>query len=125
MSKKSSAEKALAALIEYDSLMSAISSNREAIGDAPECDRYFDSPHRPYIPDNGITHLAEVFAGYEKDSSYFEPVRGYFNRAESLEIIGDCEGCRQAYEAIQERKANRKKLGAVKRAMRMIARGAR
>ena len=42
----------------------------------------------------------------------------------ALEIIGDCEGCLKAYKAVQERKSNKKKLGAIKRTIRAIGRSA-
>lgn len=121
---KTQAEKALEACKEYDRLMKAIDNNRQAIGNATECDRYADSDSGPYIPDHGVTHLDEVFAGYDSDDCYFAPLHCHYQRDEALEIIGECEGCRQKYEAIQERKANRKKLAAVKRSIRAIARAA-
>ena len=64
---KTHAEKALEACKEYDRLMKAIDNNRLTIGNAPECDRYFDSDSGPHIPYHGMTHLDEVFAGYDSD----------------------------------------------------------
>ena len=121
---KTLAEKALEACKEYDRLMKEIAKNKEEIGRAPECDRYADSDSGPYIPDNGMTHLSEVFAGYDSDDGYFAPIHCHYKADEALEIIGECEGCRQAYMAVQERKANKKKLAAVKRYIRAIARQA-
>jgi Fe-S cluster biogenesis protein NfuA len=121
---KTKAEKALEACKEYDRLMKEIDKNRQAIGSAPECDRYVDSESGPYIPDHGMTHLNEVFAGYDTDDGYFAPLHCHYQGDEVLEIIGECEGCKKSYEAIQERKANRKKLAAVKRSIRAIARSA-
>ena len=124
------AEKALAACKEYDRLMTEIRKNTKTIGDGvDECDRYIDATDPSgikdvrYIPDGKDTHLSEVFAGYDEDGM-FEPIHFHYSRPEALEIIGDCKGCRKAYEAVQERKANKKKLGAIKRTIRAIGRAA-
>lgn len=125
---KTQAEKALEACREYDRLMAEIRKNTDDISDAM-CDRIIETGdldgfgNVSYIPDGKQTHLSEVFAGYDENGA-FEPVRHHYSRTEALEIIGDCEACRKAYEAVQARKLNRKKLGAIKRAIRIIGRAA-
>ena len=112
------AEKALNACKEYNRLMLEIKRNTEEIGSSG-CTRLV---YNLYMK-NGerSTHLAEVFSGYDSDG-YYEPVHHHWSQAEALEIIGDCEGCRKAYQAVQERKSNKKALGAIKRTIRMIGR---
>ena len=127
---KTLAEKAVEACKEYDRLLKAIDQNRIDIGDGSSaCDRIIETGDLDgcgnvrYIPDGKDTHLGEVFKGYISSESY-EPEHSHWSESEALEIIGDCEGCLKAYKAVQERKANKKKLGAVKRAIRAIARKA-
>lgn len=123
------AEKALAAVREYDRLMLAISTNTTDINKGLEaCERRQltegDDWNEPvsYIPDGKQTHLAEAFEPFDDSDGYF-PMKGYNPPEEIAEIISECEGCKKAYAAIIERKANRKKLGIIKRSMRAIARG--
>ena len=127
---KTLAEKALEACKEYDRLLKAIHQNRIDIGDGSSaCDRIIETGdldgygNVQYIPDGKDTHLGEVFKGYISSES-FEPEHHHYSESKALEIIGDCEGCLKAYMAVQERKANKKKLAAVKRYIRAIARQA-
>lgn len=124
------AEKALSAVREYDRIMVAISTNTTEINKGLEaCDRRHllpgDDWNEPvsYIPDGKQTHLADAFTPYEDDDGTCYPIKGYNTPEEISEILGDCEGCKKAYAAIIERKANRKALGIIKRSMRAIARG--
>lgn len=123
----STAEKALAAIREYDRLMTAIAQNKADIGDGLDaCVRYVDTDEdgrkcEHLIPGDGKSHLAEAFEPRLVSNDYFDQ-ETYSSPEEIAEILIDCPGCQKAYAAIQERKANRKKLGAVKRAMRMIGR---
>lgn len=120
-------EKALAACKEYDRLMTAIRKNTDDISDAM-CDRIIETGdldghgNVSYIHDGKKTHLAEAFESYDGGSDF--PVRCYKTPEEIAEIIGDCEGCKKAYEAVQDRKSNRKKLGSIKRTIRAIGRAA-
>ena len=123
------AEKALAACKEYDRLMTEIQKNTKTIGDGlDECDRYIDATDPSgiqdvrYIPDGKGTHLSEVFAGYIGGD--WEPEHRHYTEAKALEMVKDCAGCLRAYKAVQERKANKKKLGAIKRTIRAIGRSA-
>ncbi len=127
---KTLAEKALEACKEYDRLLKAIHQNRIDIGDgSSSCDRIVETGdldgygNVQYIPDGKDTHLGEVFKGYISSESY-EPEHCHYSESKALEIIGDCEGCLKAYKAVQERKSNKKKLGAIKRMIRSIARQA-
>lgn len=119
----SQAEKALAACRRYDELMTSIRRDTELISSA-ECDRVVSTGGEvdiSYIPDGKKTHLQDVFDGYE-DEGVYGVVKCHYLPEEALEIIGDCEGCKRAFEAVQRRKLARKQLGAVKRAIRIIAR---
>ncbi|MFZ4539831.1 hypothetical protein [Propionivibrio sp.] len=121
---KTQEEKALAAVIEYDRLMGAIYECRKAISNpANECDRVVggDDPWQSHIPDGKQTHLAEVFAGYD-DNDGFMPMHCHYDHSEAMEIIGECEGCRKTFDAIQERKRLKTSLGTIKRTIRSIAR---
>ena len=127
---KTLAEKALEACKEYDRLLKAIHQNRIDIVDGSSaCDRIVETGdldgygNVQYILDGKDTHLGEVFKGYISSESY-EPEHRHYSEAKALEIIGDCEGCLKAYKAVQERKTNKKKLAAVKRSIRAIARAA-
>ena len=127
---KTLAEKALEACKEYDRLLKAIHQNRIDIGDgSSSCDRIVETGdldgygNVQYIPDGKDTHLGEVFKGYISSES-IEPEPHHYSESKALEIIGDCEGCLKAYKAVQERKSNKKKLGAIKRTIRSIARQA-
>jgi len=119
------ADKALLACKEYDRLMTAIRANTKDIGDGAECcSRWVsDGTGGHWIPGGGMTHLTEAFEPYESDGEHF-PTKEWNDEHGALEIIGDCAGCLKAYKAVQERKANRKKLGAVKRSIRAIGRAA-
>ena len=120
----SHADKALAAILEYDRLMSAINDCRKIISNpANECDRAVTVEEWTYIPDNKHSHIQGVLAGFI-DSDGYAPVHHHFHRDEALEIIGDCEGCLKVFEAIQERKRLKAKLGSTKRTIRLIARNA-
>ena len=93
----SHADKALAAILEYDRLMAASDACREIIGDrANECDRAVTVEEWTYIPDNKHSHIQEVLAGFI-DSDGYAPVHHHFHRDEALEIIGDCEGWSSLY----------------------------
>lgn len=124
------AEKALAAIREYDRLMTAIAKNRADIGEGlGSCDRVvwsggddFGFGGTSYIPDGKKTHLSEAFEPFDDDDGVNYPRKGYNAPEEIAEIIGDCEGCKRAYAAVLERKANRKALGVIKRSIRAIAR---
>lgn len=120
---KTQAEKALAAVVEYDRLMNAISNCRKSIG-SYECNREVDGGLGWYMPAGMQTHIAEVLAGYDDDGC-FAPENRHYRPDEAMEIISDCEGCRKVFEAIQERKRLKKSLGAVKRTLRAIARAAK
>ena len=118
-------EKALHACKEYDRLMTEIAMNKKTIGDGLSyCTRmvikpgYFD----PALPNGVKSHVQEVFSGFIGGD--WEPELHYYSESKALEIVSECAGCLRAYKAVQERKANRKKLGAVKRAIRMIGRAA-
>lgn len=118
------AEKALAAIREYDRLMAAIANNTADIASGLECctRSVEDKDGFRYVPGGVDTHIKEAFAPYDYDDGYFF-VKGYNQPEEIAEIIIECEGCKKAYAAIIERKANRKALGVIKRSMRAIARG--
>jgi len=119
---KTRAEKALHLCREYDRQMTAIAKGKADIGDGlDKCDRRFTGPNGDYIPDGKQTHLAEAFDyGIDEDSEE----KSYLGEQEQLEIIGECEGCLKAWNAVHERKAARKALGIVKRQIRMIGRSA-
>ncbi len=130
MNTASKADRALALCKEYDRLLCEISRNRDEISRASEkCDRMVTYSGGPLgkgvsynaVPDGGNTCIGDVFEGYLTDSN-FEPERRYYTETEALEIIGDCEGCMKVYLAVQARKANRMKLGAVKRSIRALGR---
>lgn len=122
------AEKAIHLCQEYDRLLKAIDQNRKDIGSVP-CSREVISTEEcmgetiihTSIPDGEKSHLSEVFEGYDSDGNW-EPVHHHFNQFESLELIGDCEGCLKSYWAVQARKANRKQLGSIKRSIRALGR---
>lgn len=122
----SAADKALAACKEYDRLMTAIKRNTEEIGEGVEvCSRWVsDGTGGHWIPGGGMTHLTEAFTPYESMPDYpdYSHINEWNDEPAALEIIGECTGCLRAYNAVQERKANRKKIGAVKRTIRMIGR---
>lgn len=120
----SQAEKALAAIREYDRLMIAIAKNKDDIGAGIDCcDRFVTDQYGcKYIPDGKSIHLSDAFAPFDDDDGCGYLVKQYNTPEEIAEIIGDCEGCKKSYAAIQDRKQNRKKLGAIKRSMRAIAR---
>lgn len=116
-------DKALAACIKYDFLMAEIKRNTKKIGEGfSYCTRmvskdgYFD----PVLPDGVKSHIQEVFAGFVGGD--FECEHRHYGKSKAIEIIGECAGCLKSYNAVQERKMNKKKLGAVKRAIRMIGR---
>lgn len=112
---KSKAEKALEACKEYDRLMNEIHMNTKTIGDGLDyCTRI------PELPEGVKSHVQEVFAGYIGGD--WEPTHYHYTEDKALEIIGDCAGCLRAYKAVQERKANKKKLGAIKRTIRALGR---
>lgn len=122
----SAAEKALAAIREYDRLMTAIAQNKLDIGNGlGKCENLVSATLHgedvSYMREGGVSHLEKAFAPHIDNSSMFDEL-AYNTPEEIAEILSECPGCQEAYAAIQERKANRKKLGAVKRAMRMIGR---
>ena len=122
---KTKAEKALDACKEYDRLMTEIRRNTDEIGSGADscsswvCDRYGIKS----IPGNGMTHLTESFEPHEDEGECFT-TKVFNDETEIIEIIGECQGCLRAYKAVQERKANKKKLGTIKRTIRAIARAA-
>lgn len=121
----SHADKALSAVVEYDRLMVAINDSRKVISNPDnECDRAVTVEGWTYIPDNKHSHIQEVLAGFI-DSDSYAPEHRHFHHDEALEIIGDCEGCRKVFEAIQERKRLKAALGSTKRTIRLIARNSR
>lgn len=119
-------EKALAACKEYDRLMIEIKKNTTTIGDGLEyCTRREPVPSAPWlkeIPEGKQSHLAEAFESFDGGTDF--PVRCYHTPEDIKEIIGECSGCLRAYKAVQERKANKKKLGAIRRTIRAIGRAA-
>lgn len=119
-------EKALAACKEYDRLMIEVKKNTATIGDGLDyCTRMEPVPSAPWlkeIPEGKQSHLAEAFESFDGGTDF--PVRCYHTPEDIEEIIGECSGCLRAYKAVQERKANKKKLGAIKRTIRAIGRAA-
>ena len=120
------AEKALAACKEYDRLMTEIRKNTKTIGDGLDhCTRMAPVPSAPFLkelPEGVKSHVQEVFAGYVGGD--WEPEHRHYTEAKAMEMVKDCPGCLRAYKAVQERKANKKKLGAIKRTIRAIGRSA-
>lgn len=122
---KTQAEKALEACKEYDRLMTEIAMNTRTISDGLSyCTRMVSQPgyFAQALPDGVKSHVGEVFSGFI--AGEFEPEHHYYSEKAAIAIIGDCAGCLRAYKAVQERKANKKALGSVKRKIRMIARAA-
>ena len=107
--------------------MAEIAMNTKTIGDGLDyCTRMVPVASAPFLnelPKGVQSHIQEVFAGYDEDGM-FNPVHFHYTESEALETIGDCTGCLRAYKAVQERKANKKKLGAIKRTIRAIGRAA-
>jgi hypothetical protein len=65
------------------------------------------------------THLKRAYAFDTDDSG-----RYFLTHGEQLEVLSACPHCLAAHNAIQQRKAARKSLGAAKRAITMIGRKA-
>lgn len=108
-------ERALAACIEYDALMTSIADLTQSIGNAlGQC----PNPSRnPSIE----THLADALRRYYTDGED-GPEGFYLSDEEKRPILDQCSHCSIAYDYIQQRRAAKKRLGIVKRQIRFIGR---
>lgn len=69
------------------------------------------------------THLATAYAfEVEEETQYTSGRRVYLESVEQAELLAACPHCLAAHNAIQERKAARRRLGAARRAVTMIGR---
>jgi hypothetical protein len=119
------AQKALAACIEYDRWMREIANLTAKIGAPPDsCTRASHDKYGLHFQDGVGTHLDDVFKGYIEDGQ-FEPVRHHWSPQEAVAMVSECPHCSTVYAAIQARKLARQELGIVKRKIRAIGRRAK
>lgn len=131
-----SEQKALRACADYARLSAEVKRLTRVIGDSldqcrgvkgersagwdfvAEVTTYHDTPEDQ-------SHLKEAFIFEIDDDNPYSPSRIYKSDSEIREYLSDeakCPHCMTAYEAIQARKAAKKALGGVKRAISMIGR---
>lgn len=114
------ADKALSLCQEYDSLLSKVSRLTTNIGNKlAACPRSKDNEGKSTKKGLPFTHLSEAF---EMTYSDEDDDVVYPSEEQKSEILSTCPNCAAAYEHVKERKEAKKRLGAVKRAIRLIGR---
>ena len=114
------ANKALVLCREYDCLMQKVKRLTGSIGDClAACPRSEDNEGKSTKKGLPFTHLSEAF---EMTYSDGDDDVVYPSEEDKVEILSVCPHCAAAYEHVKERKAAKKRLGAVKRAIRLIGR---
>lgn len=112
-------QKALKACADYARLTREIASLKTALGDhLGKC----PGVRTPEIGDS--THLSVAYAPELSESDYFEPYRVWKGDKQIRAYLAICPHCLAAHEAIQQRKAARRSLGAAKRQIGLIGRKA-
>lgn len=124
--------KALKACADYARLSAEIKRLTKAIGDALDgCPGENGKRHATELEDGQIifggdndeTHLKAAYTPETVGDYYTGPELKYLSeQAVRGHLAGVCPACLAAHEAIQARKAARKSLGAVKRAITLIGR---
>ena len=120
-----SADKALMACIQYDFLLREIDRLTRCIGESLSwCPISINADENTPLTKKGFvkTHLAQAFEPEIEDDGTMQPCYIWFDDAEITEFLSECPHCTQAYRQIKERKEFKKRLGAVKRTIRMIGR---
>ena len=112
-------DKALSICREYDELMSKVSKLTNGSKDSlMACPRSNDPNAKTTVKRLPYTHLSEAFEiQYDEDNE-----GAILSEKRKAEILKDCPACSKAYVLVKERKAAKKRLGAVKRAIRLIGR---
>lgn len=109
-------QKALAACIEAVAAATDIKRLKLVIGDSlAACREAWDA--QASEADRYVSHIETAYAFYT-DDEYEERV--YLDDEAQGEIFATCPYCLTAHNAIQARKAARKRLGAARRAITMI-----
>jgi Zn finger protein HypA/HybF involved in hydrogenase expression len=79
---------------------------------------YDEFAYRPYT-----SHLEQAYAHEEVENDHWSGThKEWLSESDKLEILGECQHCMAAHNAIQERKVARRRLGAARRAVTMIGR---